>query len=108
MQKIVLKLGGDHDGAQCLRHVCKCRQESPREPAEMAQADGNVMEETVVLGRLQSAAQSLLQDRIEDDALVDSLDSETISRMGDSTVAASLRRVSGLTLVNDKFVYVRV
>ena len=82
-------------------------EESPGEPAEMARADGNVMEETVVLGRLQSAAQSLLQDRIEDDALVDSLDSETISRMGDSTVAASLRRVSGLTLVGDKFVYVR-
>ena len=79
-------------------------EESPSEPAEMAQADGNVMEETFVLGRLQSAAQSLLQDRIEDDALVDSLDSETISRMGDSTVAASLRRVSGLTLVKDKFV----
>ena len=58
-------------------------EESPSEPAEMAQADGNVMEETVVLGRLQSAAQSLLQDRVEDDALIDSLDSETISRMGD-------------------------
>ena len=82
-------------------------EESPAEPEEMAQADSGVMEETVVLGRLQSAAQSLLQDRIEDDALVDSLDSETISRMGDSTVAASLRRVSGLTLVGDKFVYVR-
>lgn len=82
-------------------------EESQSEPAEMARADGNVMEETVVLGRLQSAAQSLLQDRLEDDALVDSLDSETISRMGDSSVAASLRRVSGLTLVNDKFVYVR-
>lgn len=79
----------------------------PAETQEMARADSNTMEETVVLGRLQSAAQSLLQDRIEDDALVDSLDSETISRMGDSTVAASLRRVSGLTLVGEKFVYVR-
>ncbi|NCF44133.1 MAG: TonB-dependent receptor [Proteobacteria bacterium] len=79
----------------------------PGETQEMARADSTTMEETVVLGRLQSAAQSLLQDRIEDDALVDSLDSETISRMGDSTVAASLRRVSGLTLVGEKFVYVR-
>ena len=74
---------------------------------EIARADGSVMEETVVLGRFLSAAQTLLQDRIEDDALVDSLDSETISRMGDSTVAASLRRISGMTLVGDKFVYVR-
>ena len=57
-------------------------EESPAEPEEMARADSDVMEETIVLGPLQSAAQSLLQDRIEDDALVDSLDAETISRMG--------------------------
>jgi TonB-dependent receptor len=75
--------------------------------ADIVQAENNVIEEVVVLGRLQSAAQSLLQDRIEDDALTDSLEAESISRMGDSTVAATLRRVSGLTLVNDKFVYVR-
>ncbi len=75
--------------------------------ADIVQAENNVIEEVVVLGRLQSAAQSLLQDRIEDDALIDSLEAESISRMGDSTVAATLRRVSGLTLVNDKFVYVR-
>lgn len=77
------------------------------EQTEVAQADNSVMEEVVVLGRLQSAAQSLLQDRIEDDSLTDMLEAESISRMGDSTVAATLRRVSGLTLVNDKFVYVR-
>ena len=82
-------------------------EDMPAETQEMARADSNAMEETIVLGRLQSAAQSLLQDRIEDNALVDSLDSETISRMGDSTVAASLRRVSGLALVGEKFVYVR-
>ena len=84
-------------------------EESVDDPAQadMARANGAFMEETVVLGRFLSGAQSLLQDRIEDDALVDSLDSETISRMGDSTVAASLRRISGLTLVGDKFVYVR-
>ncbi|MCH1597225.1 MAG: hypothetical protein L7S71_03210, partial [Pseudomonadales bacterium] len=52
-------------------------QESVADPAEpdMARADSTV-EETVVLGRFLSAAHSLLQDRIEDDALVDSLDSE--------------------------------
>jgi len=81
--------------------------EAPVETQEMARADDSVIEETVVLGRFQSAAQTLLQDRIEDEALVDSLDADTISRMGDSTVAASLRRISGLTLVGDKFVYVR-
>ena len=32
---------------------------------------------------------------------------ETLARLGDSTVAAALRRVSGLALVDEKFVYVR-
>ena len=76
-------------------------------PDEMVQADEAVMEEVVVLGRLKSEAQALMQDRIEDGAVVDNLDSDSIARMGDSTVAATLRRVSGLTLVNDKFVYIR-
>ena len=48
--KIVLKLGGDCDGVSAFGAYANA-EESPREPAEMAQADGNVMEETVVLGR---------------------------------------------------------
>ena len=32
---------------------------------------------------------------------------EAIARVGDSTVSAALRRVPGLTLVNDQFIYVR-
>ena len=46
---------------------------------EVAQADPGAIEETVVLGRLQSAAQSLLQDRIEDESVVDVLDADAIS-----------------------------
>ncbi|HSG89562.1 MAG TPA: TonB-dependent receptor [Pseudomonadales bacterium] len=65
------------------------------------------IEEVVVVGRLLSASAMLDDERIEDDALSNLLGSEDIGRVGDSTVAAALRRVSGLTLVNDKFVYVR-
>ena len=60
-----------------------------------------------MIGRFYSASQALLQERIDDDSVRDVLDADSISRMGDSTVAASLRRIPGLTLVNDKFVYVR-
>jgi hypothetical protein len=37
----------------------------------------------------------------------DLLGADTISRLGDSTVAAALRRIPGLTLVQDKYVYIR-
>ena len=66
-----------------------------------------VIEEVVVLGRFYSAAEALMNERMDDDAVVDVLDAESISRLGDSTVAAALRRVTGVSLVNDKFVYVR-
>jgi TonB-dependent receptor len=72
-----------------------------------AYAEPAVIEEVVVVGRSLDAAQQLLNERMDDDAVVDVLDADTISRLGDSTVAASLRRMTGLSLVNDKFVYVR-
>lgn len=66
-----------------------------------------VMEEVVVQARLKSSAEELIGERMDDDVVMDFIDSEFISRVGDSTVAGALRRVSGLSLVNDKFVYVR-
>jgi outer membrane receptor protein involved in Fe transport len=65
------------------------------------------MEEVVVLGRLRSAAESLQDERMMEEVVTDVLGAEMISRLGDSTVALALRRVSGLSLVGDKFVYVR-
>ncbi len=65
------------------------------------------IEEVQVLGRLQSGAESLAVERMDESVAVDVIGFEQISRIGDSTVAAALRRVPGLTLVDDKFVYVR-
>lgn len=68
--------------------------------------DPNI-QEVVVLGRLRSAAESLQDERMNEEVVTDVLGAEMISRVGDSTVALALRRVSGLSLVGDKFVYVR-
>ncbi|WKD51154.1 TonB-dependent receptor domain-containing protein [Microbulbifer spongiae] len=65
------------------------------------------IEEVLIQGRLQDSAQTLLNERLEEEVLTDMLGSEMISRVGDSTVAAALRRIPGLSLVNNKFVYVR-
>ena len=66
-----------------------------------------VIEEIVVQARLKSSAEELVGERMDDDVVMDLIGAEFISRVGDSTVASALRRVSGLSLVNDKFVYVR-
>lgn len=77
------------------------------EEAQSSDEMNTATEEVVVIGRFYSASQRLMDERIEDDAVVDILDADSISRMGDSTVAAALRRITGVSLVNDKFVYVR-
>ena len=64
-------------------------------------------EEVIVEGRSLSATEELVEERLQDRAVVETLGAEAISRLGDSTVAASLRRVPGLSLVSDKFVYIR-
>jgi TonB-dependent receptor len=65
------------------------------------------IEEVVVTGRFISSSQQLVNERMNDAFATDLLGEDTISRLGDSTVAAALRRVPGLTLVQDKYVYIR-
>jgi len=75
------------------------------DPSEAAGDES--IEEVVVLGRFRSATQQLMDERLNEESVIDVLGADTISRLGDSNVAAALRRVPGLSLVNDKFVYIR-
>ncbi|MEQ8858564.1 MAG: TonB-dependent receptor [Pseudomonadales bacterium] len=75
-------------------------------PAPQVAAEGEI-EEVVVIGRFLSSAEQLINERQDDASVTDIMGSEAISRLGDSTVADALRRISGLSLVQDKFVYVR-
>lgn len=82
--------------------------DAERPEPQMTQADPNqVVEEVVVIGRYKAAATDIVSERIESDVPMDFLDAEGISRVGDSNVAAALRRVPGVTLVQDQFIYVR-
>lgn len=65
------------------------------------------IEELLVTGRLQTGAQSLSMERMEDPFSADLLGSDQISRVGDSNVAIALTRVTGVTLNQGKYVYVR-
>jgi TonB-dependent receptor len=78
----------------------------PAPEIEEQPASGNI-EEVVVTGRFISSSQQLINERMNDAFATDLLGADTISRLGDSTVAAALRRVPGLSLVQDKFIYIR-
>ena len=77
------------------------------QPTLPAPESTGAIEEVVVTGRFISSSQQLVNERIDDSYVSDVLGEDTISRLGDSTVGAALRRVPGLSLVADKFVYIR-
>lgn len=66
-----------------------------------------VAEEMLVYGRLRSTASSIIDERRDKSVAVDIIGIDAIDRAGDSTVAIALQRLPGVTLVNDKYVYVR-
>ena len=74
---------------------------------ETRESSPEAIEEVVVVGRLLDSAEQLVGERLDDESVTNLIGSEMMSRIGDSTVAAALQRVPGLTLVNEKFVYVR-
>ena len=66
------------------------------------------IEEVVATGtRLKGTATAVLQERKEQAFVADILGAEQISRTGDGDAASALRRVTGLTLVDGKFIYIR-
>ena len=82
-------------------------QEARETNQEQSEIGDEIIEEVVVIGRYKSAATDVVSERMDSDVPIDMLDAEAISRTGDSDVAAALRRIPGLTLVQDKYVYVR-
>ena len=76
--------------------------------ANVAMAADDELEEVVATGtRLQGSAAAVIEERRGQAFVADILGAEQLSRTGDSDAASALRRVTGLTLVDGKFIYVR-
>ncbi|TMP39354.1 TonB-dependent receptor domain-containing protein [Pseudoalteromonas rubra] len=73
-----------------------------------AEETAQEIEEVVAVGsRLKGSASAVIEERKNQAFVADIMGAEQISRTGDSDAASALRRVTGLSLVNDKFIYVR-
>jgi TonB-dependent receptor len=70
-------------------------------------AQDEIQEMTVAAPRIKNSVESLLELRKNKNEVSDVLGQEAMARSGDSDAASSLRRVTGLTLVSGKYVYVR-
>ncbi|NJM92011.1 MAG: TonB-dependent receptor plug domain-containing protein [Rhodospirillaceae bacterium] len=78
--------------------------EASEPPGELPEG---VLETVEVNARQRAAAAGVVQERIEEPVVADFLDAAQISRVGDSSVSLALRRLPGVTLVSDQFIYVR-
>ncbi len=72
------------------------------------ESEDEVIDEVVTTGtRLKGTATAVLEERKNQAFVADILGAEQISRTGDGDAASALRRVTGLTLVDGQFIYVR-
>ncbi|WP_077338209.1 TonB-dependent receptor plug domain-containing protein [Pseudocolwellia agarivorans] len=72
------------------------------------ESEDSAIEEVVVkASRLQGSAVAVVEERKNQAFVADILGAEQLSKTGDSDAASALRRVTGLTLVDGKFIYVR-
>lgn len=76
-------------------------------PPPPEESSSGPTEEVVVIGRQRAAVTDVMQERIQQEVVVDLVDAEQISRVGDSNVSLALRRLPGVTLVSDQFIYIR-
>ena len=74
---------------------------------ELTPAGSELPEFVVLVPFISGSLASVLEERQQSDTISDILSAEQISRGGDSDAAGALRRVAGLTLVGDGFIYVR-
>lgn len=74
---------------------------------ELTLAGSELPEFIVVAPYIAGSLASVMEERQEADTISDILSAEQIARSGDSDAAGALKRVAGLTLVGDGFIYVR-
>lgn len=73
----------------------------------MKETSGDLEEVVVLAPRNRASVAALIEIRRQTNAVAEVLGAEQMSRQGDSDAASSLRRVTGLSLVGGKYVYIR-
>ncbi len=74
---------------------------------ELTPTGTELPEFVVVVPFIEGSLASVLEERKQNNSVANYLSMEQISRSGDSDAAGALKRVTGLTLVNGRFIFVR-
>jgi hypothetical protein len=93
--------------AQTIEGLAVTAEQTTERDVELTPAGLELPEFVVLEPFVQGSLASFVEEKRESFAVAEVLGIEQISRAGDSDVAGALRRVTGLTLVDGKYVYVR-
>ncbi|RPH95968.1 MAG: hypothetical protein EHM68_11845 [Lysobacterales bacterium] len=74
---------------------------------KLTPAGSELPEFVVIVPHISGSLASVLEERREEVAVANILGAEQIARAGDSDAAGALKRVTGLTLVDGRFIFVR-
>ena len=74
---------------------------------ELTPAGAELPEYVVIVPFIEGSLASVLEERKKNNSVANYLSMEQISKSGDSDAAGALKRVTGLTLVDGKFIFVR-
>ncbi len=74
---------------------------------ELTPSSVTLADYTVTAPHIEGGVASMLSQRRESSAVADVIGAEQIAKTGDSSAAGALKRVTGLTVVGGKYVYVR-
>lgn len=97
----------DRFATQALNGVVVVPGEVVSVKADLVPAGLALEDFTVRMPRIEGGTSALLDERRTSSAVGDVLGAEQMARSGDSSAASALTRVTGLTLVGGRFVYVR-
>jgi len=90
-----------------LENIPVSSNETTTQDLKLSPAGSELPEYVVVEPFVAGSLASIMDDRRATESVSDFLGAEQISRAGDGDVASALRRVTGLTLVGGKFIFIR-
>jgi len=90
-----------------LENIPISSNETTTQDLKLTPAGSELPEYVVVEPFVAGSLASIMDDRRATESVSDFLGAEQISRAGDGDVASALRRVTGLTLVGGKFIFIR-
>lgn len=93
--------------AQTIKNIQLAAKTELSQNIEMTPAAEQLKEFVVVAPYLDGGVLALVEEKKQTSAVAEVISAEEVSKSGDSTAAAALSRVTGLTLVDGKYIYVR-